>query len=68
MNLFYFAAFLSAALALLAHRFAWAAAAGMAAAAVEVLAALVLNIPTQTLLLCLLLPCAVALLPKGGRP
>lgn len=59
---------LCTALALLAHRYAWAAAAGMVAGAVLVLAALTVGMPTQTLLLCLLLPCAAALLPKGGRP
>lgn len=57
---------LCTALALLARRFGWACTAGMAAGAVLVLAALVCSIPTQTLLLCLLIPCAAALWPKGG--
>ena len=57
---------LCTALALLARRFGWACTAGMAAGAVLVLAALVCSIPTQTLLLCLLIPCMAALWPKGG--
>ena len=56
---------LCTALALLARRFGWACTAGMAAGGV--LTALVCSIPTQTLLLCLLIPCTAALWPKGGR-
>lgn len=52
-------------LALLARRFVWACTAGMAAGGVLVLAALVCSIPTQTLLLCLLIPCTAALCRKG---
>ena len=53
---------LCTALALLARRFGWACTAGMAAGGT----ALVCSIPTQTLLLCLLIPCTAALWPKGG--
>lgn len=53
-------------LALLARRFVWACTAGMATGGVLVLTALVCNTPTQTLLLCLLIPCTAALWPKGG--
>lgn len=68
MNLFYALAVLAAVLALLARRRPRAAGLGMAAGAALLLAALVLNVPTQTLLLCLLALCALALWPKGGRP
>lgn len=68
MNTVLILAVLCTALALLARRFAWAAAAGMIAAAALLLTALVLGVSTRTLLLCLLVPCAAALLPKGGRP
>ena len=54
---------LCTALALLARRFGWACTAGMAAGGVMVLTALVCSIPTQTLLLCLLIPCIVVLPP-----
>lgn len=64
----YCTALLCTALALLARRYAWAAAAGMTAGAVLLLAALVAGMATRTLLLCLLVPCAAALWPKGGRP
>ncbi|MEF2668693.1 MAG: hypothetical protein U0M85_00265 [Gemmiger sp.] len=57
---------LCTALALLARRFGWACTAGMVAGGVLVLTALVCSIPTQTLLLCLLVPCTAALWPKGG--
>ena len=53
-------------LALLARRFDWACIAGMAVGGVLVLTALVCSIPTQTLLIFLLIPCAAALWPKGG--
>lgn len=59
---------LTTVLALASHRWAWAAALGMASGAVVLLAALVLGVPTRTWLLCLLVPCAAALWPKGGRP
>lgn len=59
---------LTTVLALASHRWAWGAALGMAAGAAVLLAALVLGVPTRTLLLCLLVPCAAALWPKGGRP
>lgn len=59
---------LTTVLALASHRWAWAAALGMASGAAVVLAALVLGVPTRTWLLCLLVPCAAALWPKGGRP
>lgn len=52
---------LTTVLALAAHRRAWAAALGM------VLAALVLDVSTRTMLLCLLIPCAAAMWPIGGR-
>ena len=69
MNFVYLLATLCTLLALAARRWAWATAAGMVVGAVLVLAALVLNIPGESLLLCLLVPCAAALLPqKGGRP
>lgn len=58
---------LTTVLALASHRWAWAAALGMASGAAVVLAALVLDVPTRTMLLCLLVPCAAALWPKGGR-
>ena len=59
---------LTTVLALASHRWAWGAALGMAAGAAVILAALVLGVPTRTWLLCLLVPCAAALWPKGGRP
>ena len=55
---------LTTVLALAAHRRAWAAA--LSGAAV-VLAALVLDVSTRTMLLCLLIPCAAAMWPIGGR-
>ena len=51
----------------LAHRRAWAAALGMVSGAAVVLAALVLDVSTRTMLLCLLIPCAAAMWPIGGR-
>ena len=58
---------LTTVLALVAHRRAWAAALGMVSGAAVVLAALVLDVSTRTMLLCLLIPCAAAMLPIGGR-
>lgn len=58
---------LTTVLALASHRWAWAAALGMASGAAVVLAALVLGVSTGTMLLCLLVPCVAALWPKGGR-
>ena len=58
---------LTTVLALASHRWAWGAALGMAAGAAVLLAALVLGVPTRTLLLCLLVPCAAAMCPIGGR-
>lgn len=58
---------LTTVLALAAHRRAWAAALGMVSGAAVVLAALVLGVPTRTMLLCLLVPCVAALWPKGGH-
>ena len=52
---------LTTVLALPAHRRAWAAALG------RVLAALVLDVSTRTMLLCLLIPCAAAMWPIGGH-
>ena len=52
---------LTTVLALAAHRRAWAAALGM------VSGALVLDVSTRTMLLCLLIPCAAAMWPIGGR-
>ena len=52
---------------LAAHRRAWAAALGMVSGAAVVLAALVLDVSTRTMLLCLLIPCAAAMWPIGGR-
>ena len=46
---------------------AWAAALGMVSGAAVVLAALVLDVSTRTMLLCLLIPCAAAMWPIGGR-
>ena len=51
---------LTTVLALAAHRRAWAAALGM-------VSALVLDVSTRTMLLCLLIPCAAAMWPIGGR-
>ena len=48
---------LTTVLALAAHRRAWAAALGMVSGAAVVLAALVLDVSTRTMLLCLLIPC-----------
>lgn len=67
MTAVYILAALTTVLALASHRWAWAAALGMASAAAVVLAALVLGVSTGTMLLCLLVPCAAALWPKGGR-
>ena len=47
---------LTTVLALAAHRRAWAAALGMVSGAAVVLAALVLDVSTRTMLLCLLIP------------
>ena len=58
---------LTALLALAARRWPAAAALGMAAGAALLLTALVVGVPTRTLLLCLLAPCVVALWLKGGR-
>jgi len=58
---------LTTVLALAAHRRAWAAALGMVSSAAVVLAALVLDVSTRTMLLCLLIPCAAAMWPTGGR-
>ena len=58
---------LTTVLALLAHRWAWAAALGMVSGAAVVLAALVLGVPTRTMLLCLLIPCAAAMWLEGGH-
>ena len=58
---------LTTVLALAAHRRAWAAALGMVSGAAVVLAALVLDVSTRTMLLCLLIPCAAAMWPIGGR-
>lgn len=68
MTAVYILAAVTTVLALASHRWAWAAALGMAAGAAVLLAALVLGVPTRTWLLCLLVPCAAALWPKGGRP
>lgn len=68
MMVLYILTALAVVLALAAHRWAWAAALGMAAGAAVLLAALVIGASTRTLLLCLLIPCAAALWPKGGRP
>ena len=67
MTAVYILAAVTTVLALAAHRRAWAAALGMASGAAVVLAALVLGVPTRTMLLCLLIPCVAALWPKGGR-
>ena len=67
MTAVYILAALTTVLALASHRWAWAAALGMASGAAVVVAALVLDVPTRTMLLCLLVPCAAALWPKGGR-
>ena len=58
---------LAALTTVLAHRRAWAAALGMVSGAAVVLAALVLDVSTRTMLLCLLIPCAAAMWPIGGR-
>ena len=57
---------LTTVLALAAHRRTWAAL-GMVSGAAVVLAALVLDVSTRTMLLCLLIPCAAAMWPIGGR-
>ena len=49
---------LTTVLALAAHRRAWAAALGMVSGAA---------VSTRTMLLCLLIPCAAAMWPIGGR-
>ena len=67
MTAVYILAAVTTVLALASHRWAWGAALSMAAGAAVVLAALVLGVPTRTGLLCLLVPCAAALWPKGGR-
>ena len=51
---------LTTVLALAAHRRAWAAALGMVSGAAVV-------VSTRTMLLCLLIPCAAAMWPIGGR-
>ena len=58
---------LTTVLALAARRWAWAAALGMVSGAAVVLAALVLDVSTRKMLLCLLIPCAAAMWPIGGR-
>lgn len=68
MTAIYILAAVTTVLALASHRWAWTAALGMASGAAVVLAALVLGVPTRTMLLCLLIPCVAALWPKGGRP
>lgn len=68
MTAVYILTALTTVLALASHRWAWAAALGMASGAAVVLAALLLGVPTRTWLLCLLVPCVAALWPKGGRP
>lgn len=68
MTAVYILAAVTTVLALLARCKTWAAVLGMAAGAAVVLAALVLGVPTRTMLLCLLIPCVAALWPKGGRP
>ena len=68
MTAVYILAALTTVLALASHRWAWGAALGMAAGAAVLLAALVLGVSTGTMLLCLLVSCAAALWPKGGRP
>ena len=55
------------ALAALTTVLALAAALGMVSGAAVVLAALVLDVSTRTMLLCLLIPCAAAMWPIGGR-
>ena len=68
MTAVYILAAVTTVLALASHRWAWTAALGMVSGAAVVLAALVLDVPTRTLLLCLLIPCVAALWPKGGHP
>lgn len=68
MTAVYILAAVTTVLALASHRWAWTAALGMASGAAVVLAALVLDVPTRTMLLCLLVPCVAALWPKGGHP
>ena len=58
---------LTTVLALAAHRRTWAAALGMVSGAAVVLAALVLDVSTSTMLLCLLIPSAAAMWSEGGR-
>ena len=67
MTAVYILAALTTVLALASHRWAWAAALGMASGAAVVLAALVLDVPTRTMLLCRLIPCAAAMWPEGGH-
>mgnify|MGYP004659292619 CR=1 FL=1 len=67
MTAVYILAALTTVLALASHRWAWAAALGMASGAAVVLAALVLGVSTGTMLLCLLVPCAAVMCPIGGR-
>ena len=67
MMLLWALATLTTGLALAAHRRAWAASLGMLSGAAVVLAALVLDVSTRTMLLCLLIPCAAAMWPIGGR-
>lgn len=67
MTAVYILAAVTTVLALLARCKTWAAALGMASGAAVVLTALVLGVPTRTLLLCLLVPCAAAMCPIGGR-
>lgn len=67
MTAVYILAAVTTVLALAAHRRAWAAALGMVSGAAVVLAALVLDVPTRTMLLGLLIPCAAAMCPIGGR-
>ena len=58
---------LTTVLALAVHRRAWAAAPAMVSGAGVVFGALVLEVSTRTMLLCLLIPCAAAMWPIGGR-
>lgn len=65
MTAVYILAAVTTVLALLARCKTWAAALGMVSGAAMVLAALVLGVPTRTLLLCLLVPCVAAMWPEG---
>lgn len=67
MTAVYILAAVTTVLALLARCMTWAAALGMASGSAVVLAALVLDVPTRTMLLCLLIPCVAAMWPEGGH-